>query len=111
MTGSTIIDSQGFRIASAKNETIGGLDFELNKNVSFLPVYVNEAFPDLVTFFASSCSIKTISKENFRNLSKLKVLCLNNNQIEIIQNDVFKDLTSLERLTLGEHNLLYLFFF
>lgn len=106
MTRVTIIDSQGFRIASTTDEAIEGLEFEFNRKVSFLPVYIHEAFPNLVTFSAPSCSLKAISKENFKNLSKLKLLVLNDNQIEIIQNDVFKDLTSLEKLNLGEKNLL-----
>lgn len=97
------IDSQGFSIASAKDEATGGIYFEENKQVSFLLVNVHEIFPNLMGFSAAECSIKTITKENFKNLKILKELKLRYNQIEIIQGDVFEDLISLEELDLGEN--------
>lgn len=104
------IDSQGFSIASAEDEATGGIYFEENKQVSYLPVNVHKIFPNLMGLSAAECSIKTLTKENFKNLKKLKELKLRYNQIEIIQNDVFEDLTSLEELDLGENKLSFIFF-
>lgn len=98
----TIIDSPAFTIVSAKDETIGGLNFGRNKNISFLPVNVHETFPNLKILFAGSSSIKAITKANFENLNKLEELYLFYNEIEIIGIDVFEDLASIERLDLGE---------
>lgn len=95
------IDSQGFTIASAENDAVTAMGFFRNKNVSFLPVNVYNLFPYLVTMSASSGSIKTISKENFKHLKKLRGLYLDKNQIKTIRTNVFEDLTSLERLDLG----------
>lgn len=109
MTNATTIDSHGFTISSAKDETITALRFDGNKKVLFLPVGVYEQFPNLAFLRADHCSIRTISKENFKNLKKLKELQLYYNQIETIGTDVFEDLTSLELLYLGEKkNYLFL---
>lgn len=102
------IDSQGFTIASPpKDETVTAMGFFSNKNALFLPDNIHEAFPYLMTLSASSCSIKTVSKENLKNLNKLRGLYLDNNQIKTIRSNVFEDLTSLQRLDLGKITLLY----
>lgn len=109
MSNVTRIYSYGFKISSAKDEKIAALRFDGNKQVLFLPVGVNEQFPNLAFLRADHCSIRTISKENFKDLKKLKELQLYYNQIETIGTDVFEDLISLEILYLGEN--LFLFYF
>lgn len=105
MRESTIIDTRGFTIASAKDKNIFGLDMAFNKNIFFLPVNVYEQFPNLVGLDAGVCSIKTIFKENFKNLNKLKILILHHQPIETIPNNVFEDLVSLELLWLRKEYL------
>lgn len=83
------------------DSTVLALKFDLNNKISVLPVRVDETFPVLAAYFAQYCSIKTISKVNFKNLKKLRVLALTNNKIERIDDDTFEDLTSLEQLGLG----------
>lgn len=84
----------------SKNETIGGLDFYSNKNISYLPIKLYESFPNLTYLFAQSCSLATISKENFKQLYKLRWISLSQNKIERIPSDVFEDLQYLEWLYL-----------
>lgn len=45
--------------------------------------------------------IKNLSKDHFKNLQKLMLLNLRNNEIETIIEDTFDDLISLETLSLG----------
>lgn len=42
-----------------------------------------------------------MSREVFENLKKLKELFMNDNKIEIVPDNVFGGLTSLEKLALG----------
>jgi Leucine rich repeat len=104
-----VINSQGTRVSGERNELITGLWIAENKNVAFLPENVNEVFPNLVGYNADNCGVKTINKNNFVGLKKLKNLQLNNNPIEKIPNDAFEDLVSLEYFHFSEfcYQLLY----
>lgn len=101
MRDETKIDSHDFTITSEQGRSVFGLDFESNKKISFLPVNVHKDFPNLVGINASDCSIKSISKDNFRDLRELKFLYLFDNEIETVSPDAFEDLISLEELDLG----------
>jgi Leucine rich repeat len=96
----TKIDSRKVEISSEYDESMGGIHFGYNKNVSFLPVKVAEVFPNLLAFTAH-CTVEEIGKKNFERLHKLKTLNLNGNQIKKIADNTFEDLVSLERLYLG----------
>lgn len=100
MTESTSIDSFGFTIKSNRDETITGLDLESNKNILFLPIRVDRSFAKLVAYNANGCSLKSLSKENFKNLRFLKHLWLGENEIVKIYSDTFVDLSSLVDLAL-----------
>lgn len=104
----TQIDSPDFTISSPVNEKVCGLRLNLNKKISFLPVKVDEKFPNLVGYSAQFCSIRSIHKENFNNLGKLKSLWLNRNLITNVPSDSFDDLESLQYLGLCKlHFLLH----
>lgn len=89
-------------VTFSPNATITGLDLNLNDEISFLPVKVASSFPNLLGYSAMFCSVKTITKLNFENMSSLKLLWLHGNRIETISADTFSDLTSLEHLDLCE---------
>jgi Leucine rich repeat len=74
------------------------LDFNSNKNIRYLPENVVENFPLLIGYYAESCTITEILRKHFKGLLKLKVLILDKNQIEKIENSAFDDLVSLENL-------------
>lgn len=105
MQQSTEISSYEVEISTAADENMKGLTFQGNKKVSVLPVKVSEKFPNLVVFDAGGCSLKQVYRENFKNLGKLQQLFMCCNQIEKIEDDTFKDLTSLNMLGLGEIHL------
>lgn len=95
MDEETIIDSQAFVIDSFKDETIAALDFTENEKIFYLPILVDEVFPNVLVLAATSCSIKEVRRENLQNLRKLKHLWLRNNEIEELDSEAFQDLVSL----------------
>lgn len=97
MDKKTIIDAPDVTI-STRDDTIQGLTFIYNKNIYHLPIGVGEKFPNLLAYSNYDCSIKEISKQNFKGLSKLKYLSMGANMIVRIASDTFSDLTSLEVL-------------
>lgn len=100
MRQTTLIDSPG--VAITHHETIDGIYFGGNKKIFFLPEYFVEMFLNLKIYAAHFCSIREVSKLNFRRLARLKVLFLHRNQIEKITSDTFEDLASLKELYLCE---------
>jgi Leucine rich repeat len=103
MRVTTSIDSpETIIISSAFDSSMGGLRFDHNKQVYYLPENVGEKFPNLLAHYASFCNVKEISKKHFKNLSKLKFLGLDHNQIETILSDTFEDLIELEILWLSK---------
>jgi Leucine-rich repeat (LRR) protein len=101
MRGVTTIDAEGFEVASP-DDSITGLNFEFNKKISFLPIGVHKAFQNLLGYSAHSCSLTTISRNNFKGLIRLKLLLLEENQITTIYSDTFADLISLKHLDLSK---------
>lgn len=82
---------------SEKNNTVKGLSFGNNKRISYLPIYVEEKFPNLLVL-SSSSPLRSISKENFKGMQKLRALIISNGRIEKLYSDTFDDLDSLEHL-------------
>ncbi|CRK99841.1 CLUMA_CG013144, isoform A [Clunio marinus] len=76
-----------------------------NKTVKYLPENASAVFPNLERYQAKRCSILEVHYSNFIGLPKLQMLDLSGNQIEILQDDVFKDLTSLELLQLSYNKI------
>lgn len=104
----TMIDSPAYKIKSSNDETVGGVYFKNNKKIYFLPIGVSQSFPQLKTYIATNCSIKTLSKENFSNLKELETLWLYDNEIEMIPADLFRDLKSLKRLFLWKNKIRFI---
>lgn len=102
MDSVTKIDSLQFEISSERDENVTKISLYGNKNVIYLPISVSEKFPLLTELIAWQCSVKEISKENFKNLYKLQRLDLDENQITKIQSETFEDLMGLEVLRLGK---------
>jgi Leucine-rich repeat (LRR) protein len=102
MTTTTSISSEDVTISTTNDPSTGGLWFNDNKEISYLPICVNESFTNLLAYSAYGCSLTKITKINFQGLSKLAYLELGGNQIETINSDTFKDLASLEYLWLSK---------
>lgn len=100
MNETTRIDSKDFTIAT-NDDSVKGLYIAGNEAIKFLPIKIHESFPDLVGLNAFECSLTEVSYQNFAELSKLEELYLGINQIERIDDDTFKDLVSLRKLSLS----------
>lgn len=101
VTNYTAIDSPDSIISGTQNNEIDELNLSYNRKVKFLPVSLNQKFPNLKFYQASRCSLHEISKKNFEQLINLRELRLSRNEIEIIQSDTFQGLTKLTEIYLG----------
>lgn len=99
------IFNEDVHISDEKSECIKGLYFEPNTNIKFLPIKVNEIFPNLVVYAANNCSLSTLKYEHFESLNKLQALSLGTNQISSIESDTFKDLDYLKFLFLNHNEI------
>lgn len=93
---STAIDSKDFMITTGRDESVGGFWSWGHKQLEYLPKNIGEQFPNLLDLTAGQCYIKEVSKKNFKGLSKLRGLTLNNNQIEVINDDTFEHIPTIE---------------
>jgi hypothetical protein len=101
MDDSTSISTIGYKISSARDESVIGIELEHLRNMFYLPDSPSDKFPNLQGYSAVGSSVKEISGANFKNLRKLSVIFLDNNQIEKIHSDAFSDLESLKWLNMG----------
>lgn len=94
------IHSKSFKFAG-NDETVYVIWFSSNGKIKYLPIQVSNSFPNLEIYNAENCTISEISKENFENLHNLQTLNLAGNQIEVVPDDAFEDLSILDRIDLG----------
>lgn len=80
------------------NPQVRAISLCMNSEIHFLPSDLHSSFSDLNLIYAYKSAIKAISRENFRNLTKLKTLDLDHNQITEIPRGTFSDLISLREL-------------
>lgn len=111
MNDSNTVTTSEFSISSAKDAAIELLNLNGNRKIAYLPKNADEKFPGLLIYDAGSCSIKSISKQNFKNMKKLKRLFLGFNQIERILSDTFDDATALLEVALGKYFAVFLHFY
>lgn len=78
-----------------KKYDVGAFNVAFQAKVTALPNDFDNRFPNLEKYNASSCSIKSISNENFEEMTNLKYLYLDNNRIETIAGETFTDLDAL----------------
>lgn len=98
-----MIDSPGFEFPSDyKVKNYHEIDFEKNRNISYLPEKIAGIFLKLAVITADHCGIKTIAKVNFEDLTGLLKVQLDHNRLTHIQSDTFDDLVSLNFLSLSE---------
>lgn len=106
----TLVTCQMLRTTNIANEnysienidsSVQAITFASNKKIRFLPIGVDESFPNLLAYSSEKCALKKVTKKNFKGLKKLKFLNLRFNKIEIIEQNTFEDLPSLEVLWLS----------
>lgn len=91
-----------------KSECVKALSQSYSKNTKFLPVKVDEVFPNLVAYEFKGCCIQEIGYRNFKNLWKLQLINLESNQISAIPTNTFNDTPILKYLYLRSNQLTYI---
>lgn len=104
----TAIGSDNVEIIPKASENATELFFDSNQDIEYLPVKVRENFPNLLSISAYYCKVKSISPENFKNLSKLLVLSLKKNELVTIESNTFDDLINLKVLLLSDNLIIYI---
>lgn len=105
MDQDTIIDSKDFSLANA-DENITEIYTDANLNLKYLPVNIYEKYPNLISISSWYCGLKSVSKDNFKGLTKLRRLAINQNRISIVENNTFEDLEALEWLYLDNNRII-----
>jgi Leucine rich repeat/BspA type Leucine rich repeat region (6 copies) len=95
------IYERGYSINLDQNLTVEAFAIRVNKKVKFLPENVGEKFPNLLTFDAWGSAVQSVESRVFKNMSKLFMLNLDFNQIELIKPGSFDGLRRLEFLSLS----------
>lgn len=99
---SIVINSTDFLITSTRDESVEGFGAWYNRKIEYLPSNLGETYPNLVGMQFGHCSIKAITKKNFKFLNKLRQLLLRDNQIGVIADDTFDYIPVVETIHLGE---------
>jgi Leucine-rich repeat (LRR) protein len=99
------IDAKNYQIASDTDLSVQSINFWYLKAVEYLPIKVDQIFPNLVHYHFYKCAVKEIRRENFENLRKVERVDLRDNELTSIDSDVFYDLTSLKVLMLSENKI------
>lgn len=102
------IDSDDFTISTDKNLAVKSLQIFHSSKIKFLPIGVDDKFPNLEDFSIDNCSIKIISYENFRGLFNLKELHIVFTEIETIKSGIFDDLNNLIELDLSGNKISFI---
>lgn len=102
MRESTSIFAKDVETIPKLDDSVIGLSFYGNKKIHFPPLGIDKTFSNLQAYNFESCSVESVSRQAFANLRNLRVLWLNDNQIEGIPSDSFDDLLSLEWLYLSQ---------
>lgn len=98
-----VIDAEDYQLTANTDALV--LTFDVNFNISFLPIKIQKVFPHLRHIIAYACRITKITSENFEDLNELTDLNLSYNQIKELTAEVFKDLLSLVVLNLSESSI------
>lgn len=102
MKKKTSINATNFVVSDMRDEEVGHISFDDNKKIEYLPYKIFMQFPNLFSYFAESCSVKQITKENFEKLNRLKEIWLSHNKIQKIFANTFEGLESLQTVLIGK---------
>lgn len=111
MDDGVVIRSQNMTIIEKPLEDVKGFQLMPNKEIFYLPINVAENFPNLLAYIAFQCRIQRIDKINFKNMTKLQLLDIRENQISQIKNGTFDDLLALQHLMLSKEEQICLISF
>lgn len=108
MNSYTVINNNNYTISDPFNVRVERMEFSENRYIEFLPILLHQKFPNIKKYYAARCAIKEITKQNFKNLLKLREVNLAGNQIYAVLSDIFKGIERLFKLNLSKFKLMCL---
>ena len=109
------IESPNLKISKVNGEHVKGFSevdtfYVLgNPSITYLPIGLNDHFPELMKLIVQFSSLKFISKNDFYNLNFLQIIDFSGNQIETVPIDVFSTLIKLKHLNLSKNKITKLY--
>lgn len=104
LNNATSIDTTNSSFSGVRDDSVREINLAHNKKINFLPIRVNDKYPELRSYDAANCSVKTIAKLNFERMVNLKYLKLSSNEIETLDSDTFEDLANINYLSIGKNS-------
>lgn len=110
MDNRTAIRTTSVTFYPGVDDSINAISFSFNQKVDFLPIQVNQKFPNVIEYRAANCALQRVKKANFEGLIKLEALRLSGNRIERIASDTFEGLFKLKLINIGSQKTLMIEF-
>lgn len=105
LDNTTSIDTANSSFSGIRDDSVREINFAHNKKIFFLPIRLNDKYPELRSYDAANCSVKAVSKQNFERMVNLKYLKLSRNEIETLDSNTFEDLANVNYLNIGKNIL------
>lgn len=83
-----VTDVSTNHLANMNNSDVKGIQI-LSQSVDFIPFGFVNFFPNLESVNMQFSTVKTVSKESFDSLRELKELIMNNNQVQVVESNLF----------------------
>ena len=77
----------------------------VNKTVNYLPRKIENFIPNLSALTVKECHLKSVSKHDFESLTELVYLYLMGNELEELENDLFKFNAKLQYVNFDNNHL------
>lgn len=107
-----LIDSKWNKCLTCVGEDVDEESSKLIKAVFFnkcvmrkLPNRLSHAFPNLELLSVVNCGLIEITRDDLKNLTSLKHLLLNNNELQSLPSDLFADRTEIEKISFKSNKL------
>lgn len=105
MTNRTAIRTTSVSFYTGLDDSVNAISFSFNQKIDFLPIQVEQKFPNLIEYRAAKCALRRVTKANFEFLNKLEALRLSGNRIERIASDTFEGLFKLKLINIGSFGI------
>lgn len=106
MNNRTAIRTTSITFYFGVDDSINAISFSFNPKVDFLPIQVDQKFPNVIEYRAANCALRRVMKANFEGLDKLETLRLSGNRIEKMLSDTFDGLLKLKLINLGSCSIM-----
>lgn len=79
-----------------------------NVNVEYLPVNLQQRFPNLKRLTIHSCGLKNITRNDLKGLENLEFISLSSNRLTLLPDDLFADMKNLKTVHFDNNKIQFL---